>query len=393
MDESAFETLPPQIPHLVINNQAAEDRVAPRRRRYVAAVLAVLCLCLCLALGTARLLCGFRTVYVGVIGAGITRPLVPWGWPFFREHGVDAVDDLAQEDDSEVFVLYVIRHAERYSNLADTVGEKRHACDPPMDPPLPGKYLNCSDGFDGNTCGGGLGGFLTEEGLARARCLAARAANGTLFTPPGPPRRLWSQWPGLCDDKNVKREYQTIWPLSLRFAVPIETHYSSLAVRNETSFEHERISRIALGARATQLFAEDILDVGVGPRTLCGGWGAVSWDHGELTHLFTALGCTSRLCTTRWYKGEFDQMVRLTFSCGNKTRPTARHFRRAELVPQHCGYPELLLPEDCVGGQCPALYACTEAITLLFVGVAAIWVCATRMLKRCSHGSLQGGAE
>ena len=247
---------------------------------------------------------------------------------------------------SPEFTLYVIRHAERYSQGGYAPGVKRHACAPPIDPPLPAKFLQCesTDGFDGNACGGGSGGFLTEEGLARARCVAARAANGTLFGR-GPPRRVWSQWPGHCDSASVKREYQTVLPLALRFGVGIETHYETPSVRNATHSEKARISRIALREATARLFGDDVLQSGA--TTMCGGWGAISWDHGDLVNLFAALGCDAGVCRDHWPAGEFDAMARLTFSC---TRPA--RFRRVDVVRQHCDHPELLRPEDCVPNQC-----------------------------------------
>ena len=244
------------------------------------------------------------------------------------------------------FTLYVMRHAERYSQGGYAPGVKRHACAPPIDPPLPAKFVQCesTDGFGGNACGGGSGGFLTEEGLARARCVAARAANGTLFGA-GPPRRVWAQWPGGCDSANVKREYQTVLPLALRFGARVETHYETARAQNATRWEGGRISRPALREATARLFADDVLESGA--ATMCGGWGAIAWDHGDLVNLFAALGCAAGVCREHWPAGEFDAMAALTFSCARPAR-----FRRVAVVRQRCDHPELLRPEDCVPNQC-----------------------------------------
>ena len=86
------------------------------------------------------------------------------------------------------------------------------------------------EAFGGNVCGGGVGGYLTEEGHARARCIAERSARpfvalggeggggegggddgaaddasmGALAR--GPLRRVWTQYPGAGDTPHVKRE-------------------------------------------------------------------------------------------------------------------------------------------------------------------------------------------
>ena len=94
-------------------------------------------------------------------------------------------------------------------------------------------------------------------------------------------------------------------------------------MRTRTHSEKARISRIALREATARLFGDDVLQSGA--TTMCGGWGAISWDHGDLVNLFAALGCDVGVCRDHWPAGEFDAMARLTFSC---TRPARFASRR-----------------------------------------------------------------
>ena len=83
-------------------------------------------------------------------------------------------------------------------------------------------------------------------------------------------------------------------PLAHAFALPIESNFSSppaLAAASAreaaaakgtwaASEPAAHISRPALGGGATAVLAVEL--AATGPATLCGGYGVVAWDHGQL---------------------------------------------------------------------------------------------------------------
>jgi hypothetical protein len=218
------------------------------------------------------------------------------------------------------YTVYVLRHAEaKYADI--------QKCDPVQSPKLPDSIGKCGDSWGANRCGGD---YLTDDGLERARCIADTVHFEGLHI-------IMAQYPGTCFDTNVKREYQTVLPLSLKTDIPID---SSLGRGDEwemaTKLTSVDIRHRMCGGGSFTLGGESVAMSAAGAdehgshgfaplRWLFGGWGTsgrsprsivVAWDHGLMPDLLKYMGCvTDPICTAKLGLLEFDTYYKATYSC------------------------------------------------------------------------------
>eukprot|EP01041_Mallomonas_annulata_P001702 gene1702-3296_t len=166
-----------------------------------------------------------------------------------------------------------------------------HKCNPIQSPKLDPQIGTCSN-FGDNICGGD---FLVEAGLERARCIARKANYSTL-------KRIHAQNPGTCDDKGkVKREYQTILPLALRYNITIETQFH----RGEEFQAALHLKNRKLRDELCNIKNE------TGSVLYC-------WNHENIPSLLQAFGCLDDLrCRIRLDQEEYDHIYRLNMYCAN----------------------------------------------------------------------------
>ena len=194
------------------------------------------------------------------------------------------------------YYLYVIRHAEmKYQPL--------HFCNPPQYPKLPKEIGKCQDGTD-NKCGGD---FLIESGLKRARCISEKVNFDNL-------QLIFAQNPGKCDDiGRVKREYQTVIPLSISRNITIDTRFSrgeellaaKFAARHDSSLLRRKLCEVPHG---------------VGSALFC-------WNHENMPILLQAFGCDDEMCRVTLEVNQYDVVYRLTMDCSNGNFLSMSKFR------------------------------------------------------------------
>lgn len=209
--------------------------------------------------------------------------------------------------------VYVLRHAERkYADI--------YKCDPVQDPKLPSSMGDCGDWGD-NRCGGD---YLTNKGLDRARCIADHMEFEGLSA-------IVAQYPGTCFDNHVKREYQTVLPLSQKTGIPID-----VSVRRDDEWglaEKLRGDDMRMKMCGTEQFGfpssgTETASTYLGRWTtnllgaLVSGLGetlsksiVVCWNHSNMPDLLKFLGCTEGSCTEKLAKLEFDTYYKVTLSC------------------------------------------------------------------------------
>uniref|UniRef100_A0A7S2V4G2 Uncharacterized protein n=1 Tax=Fibrocapsa japonica TaxID=94617 RepID=A0A7S2V4G2_9STRA len=181
---------------------------------------------------------------------------------------------------ADFYNIYVIRHAEgKYQPI--------HKCDPPQHPKLNAEIGMCGDWGD-NRCGGD---YLIEPGLDRADCIANLNFEGMAL--------LIAQNPLTCHHEGVvKREYQTVLPLSMKKGMPINIDYS----RNDEVFLAQDLT---LSSRRYELCSNSQTVQSV----------VISWDHSNIPTLLMELGCDHEMCHTKMKKYDFESIYKLTMSC------------------------------------------------------------------------------
>ena len=161
---------------------------------------------------------------------------------------------------------------------------------------------------DDNRCGGD---YLIEAGLSRARCISSKVDFNNL-------KYIFAQNPGKCDEiGKIKREYQTVYPVALKYNVTINTKYKrydeTIAAMYVTIDKKSNIRNQLCNTDSNQV-----------------GSALFSWDHEYLPILFQNLGCKNLLCRTSLPDDEYDMIFRLTMDCA-----TGRYIR-VEKLRQHC---------------------------------------------------------
>lgn len=112
----------------------------------------------------------------------------------------------------------------------------------------------------------------------------------------------YAEFPGTCDDPvpQVKREYQTVLPISLSYKLPVDVRFS----RDQELLAADDIVRnTTLRKQLCSLPGQ------VGSALMC-------WNHENLPLLLQALGCQSKpLCTEQLPQTEYDMIFKVKLAC------------------------------------------------------------------------------
>ena len=238
----------------------------------------------------------------------------------------------------DTYVLYVVRHAEDHQ-------ESAYKCNPVQDPKLPPTIGDCGKEWGDNRCGGE---YLNNAGLDRAKCIADNVSFEGLSY-------IYTQYPGTCYDHHIKREYQTMIPLSMKYNMTLDVSlyrgddYEASSKITSASVRHELCGMKKYGLSTNNIEQTTSTGTGTGTGTILPSINTgmnkrklgepkpkksivICWNHEDIPQLLKFLGCdqSNPTCITRLPVTQYDVYYKISLSCVDSS------IVNIDLLHEHC---------------------------------------------------------
>ena len=186
-------------------------------------------------------------------------------------------------------------------------------------------------------CGGD---YLTNEGLRRAHCISNNLefhnGNGNNLNNVNSVdsvneygngndhglKYILAQNPGSCSNhSHIKREYQTVLPLSIKYNIPIDIrlNHEDNQPAADTLTSIEMKNRMCKSSNRYRYRYNGFSNSSSNNMNMNMNSIVVSWTHSQIPILFDKLGCSDEkygnICTKKLGFLEFDTYFKLSLSC------------------------------------------------------------------------------